>query len=65
MCTYILYYYYYYFEDFEIYSGLWPLWVSPWCQCVLCVHNGGSNTSIAAELAEFRKITTYKEKHNN
>ena len=23
-----------FFEDFEIYSGLWPLSVSPRCQCV-------------------------------
>ena len=25
----------------------------------VCVHNGRSNTSAAAELAEFRKITTF------
>jgi len=29
----------------------------------VCVHNGGSNTSVAAaELAEFREITTFWEK---
>ena len=28
----------------------------------VCVHNGGSNTSAAAELAEFRKVTTFKGK---
>ena len=27
----------------------------------VCVHNGRSNTSAAAELAEFRKITTFNE----
>ena len=42
-----------FFEDFKIYSGLWPLSVS------VSVHNGRSNTSAAAELAEFRKITTF------
>ena len=26
----------------------------------VCVHNGRSNTSAAAELAEFRKITTFE-----
>jgi len=30
----------------------------------VCVHNGRSNTSAAAELAELRKITTFKGKHN-
>ena len=31
----------------------------------VCVHNGRSNTSAAAaKLAEFRKITTFMEKHN-
>ena len=28
----------------------------------VCVHNGRSNTSAAAELAEFRKITTFQGK---
>ena len=27
----------------------------------VCVHNGRSNTSAAAELAEFRKITAFNE----
>ena len=27
----------------------------------VCVHNGRSNTSAIAELAEFEKITTFKE----
>ena len=44
------------FEYSKIYSGLWPLSVSPTVS--VCVHNGSSNTSTAAELAEFRKITT-------
>ena len=55
------------FEDFKIYSGLWPLLVSlgvSVCTVAevdnLTVHNGRSNTSAkAAELAEFRKITTF------
>ena len=42
-----------FFEDFKLYSGLWPLSVS------VCVHYGRSNTSAAAELAEVRKITTF------
>ena len=46
-----------FFEDFKIYSGLWPLSVS--LRVSVCVHNGRSNTSAAAELAEFRKITTF------
>ena len=44
------------FRKFEIYSGLWPFSVSP---VSVCVHNGRSNTSAAAELAEFRKIITF------
>ena len=43
-----------FFEDFKIYPGLWPISVS------VSVHNGRSNTNAAeAELAEFRKITTF------
>ena len=45
------------YEDFKIYSGLWPLSVSP--SVSVCVHNGRENTSPTAELAEFRKITTF------
>ena len=42
-----------FFEDFKIYSGLgFP-------SVLVCVHSGRSNTSTAAELAEFRKITTF------
>ena len=46
-----------FFENFKIYSGLWPFSV--------CVHftlgapDGRSNTSAAAGLAEFRRITTF------
>ena len=51
-----------FFEDFKKYipdSGLsrFPLGVS-------CVHNGRSNTSTAAELAELRKLQHFKKKHN-
>ena len=47
----------FFFQDCQIYSGLWPLSVSH--SLSVCVHNGMSNTSAAAELAEFRKITTF------
>ena len=43
---------------FKIYSALWPLSVS---LGVMCVHNGRSNISAAAELSEFRKISTLNE----
>ena len=46
-----------FFEDFKIYSGLCALSVSP-----RCFYNGKSNTSAAAELAEFREITTFEGK---
>ena len=48
----------FFFEDFKIYSVLWPLSVS------VFVHNGRSKTVAAAEMLEFKKITTFKEKHN-
>ena len=46
-----------FFKDFKIFSVLWPLSVSP--RCLYTTHNGRSNTGAAAELAEFRKSTTF------
>ena len=46
-----------FFEGFKIYSGLWPLSVFPRCQCVYTM--AGQIPALAAELAEFRKITTF------
>ena len=46
-----------FFEDFEIYSGLWPLSVSPRIQSVYIM--AGRTPALAAELTEFRKITTF------
>ena len=48
-------------EDLKIYSGLWPLSASPRCQCVYTM--AGQPNSTAAELAEFRKITTFFRKN--
>ena len=44
-------------EGFKIYSGLWRLSVSPRCRCVYTM--AGQTDAAAAELAEFRKITTF------
>ena len=46
-----------FFQDFKIYSRLWPLSVSPRCQCVYTM--AGQTPALAAELAEFRKIKTF------
>ena len=45
------------------YSELWPFSVLPRCQCVY-THKAGRKPALAAELAEFRKIQNFKEKHN-
>ena len=57
----------FFFKDFKIYSGLWPLSVSPWCQCV-GVHNGRSNASAAenfqsSEKSQYIKKNTIFNEH--
>ena len=46
-----------FYEDIKIYFGLWPLSVSPRCQFVYTM--AGQTPALSAELAEFRKITTF------
>ena len=48
-------------EDFKIFRTLAFLCLS---SVSVSVHNGRANTSAAAELAEFIKITIFKGKHN-
>ena len=50
----------YFFADFEIYFGLWPLSVSP--ALGVSVYTMVGQTPALQELAEFRKITTFKGK---
>ena len=47
----------FFFEDFE--DIFWTLASRGFPSESVSVHNGRSNTSAAAELAEFRKITTF------
>ena len=52
-----------FFEDFKIYSGLWPLSVSPrWCQCVYTM--AGQTPALQQNLQSSEKSQHFKEKHN-
>ena len=51
-----------FFEDFKIYSGLWPLSVSPRCQCVYTV--AGQTPALQQNLQSSEKSQHFKEKHN-
>ena len=50
-----------FFRRFKIYSGLWPLSVSPRCQCVCTQWQVKHQHSTSAELAQFRKPQNFKE----
>ena len=53
-----------FFEDFEIYSGLWPLSVSPRCQCVY-THQAGRTPSALQRNWQSSEISqNFKEKNN-
>ena len=51
-----------FFEDFKIYSGLWPLSVSPRCQCVYTM--AGQTPVLQQTLQSSEKSQHFKEKHN-
>ena len=49
--------YCFFFEDFKIYSGLWPLLVSPRCQCVYTM--AGQTPALQQNLQSSEKITKF------
>ena len=53
-----------FFEDFKIYSGLWPLSVSHRCQCVYTMV--GKTTALQQQNLKSSEIKSqhFKEKHN-
>ena len=51
-----------YFEYFKIYSGLWPLSFSPWCQCVYTM--AGQTAVMRQNWQSSEKSQYFKEKHN-
>ena len=54
---------FFFFEDFEIYSGRWPLSVSPRCQWV-CTMTGQKPVLQQQNLQNSEKSKHFKEKHN-
>ena len=51
-----------FFEDFKIYSGLWPLSVSPRCQCVYTM--AGQTPVLQPNWQSSEISQHFKEKHN-
>ena len=53
---------FHFFEDFKIYTGLWPLSVSSWCQCVYT--KAGLTPALQQNLQSLEKSQHFKEKNN-
>ena len=49
-------------EDFKIYSGIWPLSVSPRCQCLYTM--AGYTPELQQNLQSSEKSQHFKEKQN-
>ena len=52
----------FFLEDFIIYSSLWPLSVSPRCQCVYTM--AWQTPALQQNLQSSEKLQHFKEKHN-
>ena len=50
-----------FFQDFEIYSGLWSLSVSPRCQCVYTI--AGQTPALQENLQSLEKSQNFKKKN--
>ena len=53
-----------FFEDIKIYFGLWPLSVSPRCQCEY-THQAGRTPALQQNWQSSEKSKHFKENHNN